>query len=149
MTDAWINAIDLALARETLDVLDDIVQELDLLAKPLVISPYVPNMGIGQEDNVREWKMRILRMLEGREVIRRAEYHHERGGRPGIWIDADEEIVRRTHGLLRDRIHGRAPASASAAPGGTGRVFVVCGRDGAATQAVARFLERLGVHPVI
>jgi len=152
----WITDISLDLVRGALDVLDDIVEKMDLLEVPIVISPYVANMGAGQEDNVRERKMASLRMLKKRGVIRHAQYGTfvKEDGRleTGIGIDGDEAIVRETHRLLRDRLDGRASAPAqrpAPAPKGKGQVFIVCGRDDAATQAVARFLERLGIVPVI
>lgn len=156
----WITEIDPDIARAALDLLDDIAAEMDLLSDPIVISPYVHNMGIGQEENVRTWKMNTLGMLRKRGVLRSAEYRHEGtpvGGGEGIWIDADEAAVRETRRLLRDRVHGRrtAPQPEATAkrsnpdPARKGRVFLVCGRDEATTQTVARFVERLGIELVI
>jgi len=108
----WITECSPALAQAMLDVLDDIVEKMDSLEEPIIISPYVYGMGAGQEDNVRERRMATLETLRKRGVIRSAEYSHERGRRPGIWIEADENAVREASRLLRDRIERRPPAPA-------------------------------------
>jgi predicted nucleotide-binding protein len=152
---SWITEISRDIAEAALQLLDEIVEQMDLLNDPVVISPYVYNMGIGQEDNVRGWKLNTLGMLQKRGVLRGFEYRHERtmtGGGEGIWIDADEAEVRETRRLLHERLDERPKTPQGptrSTPAEKGRVFLVCGRDEAATQMVARFLERLGIKPVI
>jgi hypothetical protein len=118
----WIAEIDPGIAKAALEILDEICAEMDLLHDPVVIWPYVPNMGIGQEENVRNWKMTTLGMLRRRGVIRSAEFHYGRtqhGGDEGIWIDADETTVREVRRLLRERLYPRKypKAPPSPAPG--------------------------------
>lgn len=113
----WISTCSRDVARASMEFLGDVCEEFDMLHDPIIVSPYIHGMGIGQAENVRRARTAMANMLVKRSVLKSAEYFHERGSygdarAEGIRIVADEATVREAHRLLRERVFGPRPAAA-------------------------------------
>src|SRR5438105_2942759 len=118
----WIETCAGDIAEEARDILSEVLHEMDLLAGLVVIQPHGPTrlpLQVGEGGELVHRRARVALMLVARGVLRSAKPYEPRGpyaGPEGVLIEADETIVRRAHGLLDDRLRGRAHRATTSIP---------------------------------
>jgi hypothetical protein len=124
----WIDTCDQDIAEEAQDILRDVLHEISLGSKPILIPPLGTTLGgprtpIGQEEPLTRHRERVANLLVARRVLRSAQYFQSNSAfiedlRVGRFeVRAVETTVRQVHGLLVARLRGGTrPSSPALAP---------------------------------